>query len=416
MGSSGRMRYSRAMSAPARILPQTVRPRARRVQVAGGVGTRRRVPRRAHVARRRAPDPARTPQGVRARDASVSLGRDPHGSRQELHDGRRRGALPAAPRGRCLPPDGLRLLRPAGRERRHPHRRAAGARSSPRNIARIREQLRRPGLRPSTGTPRSPPATRSTTAGRSGSSCGSSSAGLAERREAAVNWCPKDQTVLANEQVIDGRCERCGTEVELRQLTQWFLRITDYAQRLLDDMDELVDWPERVLTMQRNWIGRSEGARVIFRTDDGAARDPGLHHPPGHALRRHLLHPGAGAPAGGAPGGRAGPRRRRCASTPPPRRAPRRPTAARPTGPRPASSPAATSSTRSNGEPIPVWVADYVLMDYGTGAIMAVPGPRRARLRLRHGPRPADPAGHRGRGRGPPTPRSTRPTPAPGGW
>ena len=70
--------------------------------------------------------------------------------------------------------------------------------------------------------------------------------GLAERREAAVNWCPVDQTVLANEQVIDGRCERCGSEVELRQLTQWFFRITEYAQRLLDDMDELIDRPERV--------------------------------------------------------------------------------------------------------------------------------------------------------------------------
>ena len=98
--------------------------------------------------------------------------------------------------------------------------------------------------------------------------------GLAERREAAVNWCPKDQTVLANEQVVDGRCERCGTEVEQRQLTQWFFRITDYAERLLDDMSELVDWPERVLTMQRNWIGRSEGARVEFRTEDGAATIP----------------------------------------------------------------------------------------------------------------------------------------------
>ncbi|MCB1647881.1 MAG: class I tRNA ligase family protein, partial [Pseudomonadales bacterium] len=93
--------------------------------------------------------------------------------------------------------------------------------------------------------------------------------GLAERREAAVNWCPTDQTVLANEQVIDGSCERCGTQVELRQLTQWFLRITDYADALLEDMDLLEDWPERVLAMQRNWIGRSEGARVSFRTDDG---------------------------------------------------------------------------------------------------------------------------------------------------
>ncbi len=88
--------------------------------------------------------------------------------------------------------------------------------------------------------------------------------GLAYRKNAPVNWCPKDQTVLANEQVIDGRCERCGTPVERRDLTQWFYKITDYAQRLLDDMDELTAWPERVITMQRNWIGRSEGAEVTF--------------------------------------------------------------------------------------------------------------------------------------------------------
>src|SRR6202043_3652606 len=91
-------------------------------------------------------------------------------------------------------------------------------------------------------------------------------AGLAYRREAAVNWCPNDATVLANEQVIDGHCERCGAQVELRQLEQWFLRITDYAQRLLDDLDT-IDWPEHVKTMQRNWIGRSEGAEVIFRCE-----------------------------------------------------------------------------------------------------------------------------------------------------
>ena len=87
--------------------------------------------------------------------------------------------------------------------------------------------------------------------------------GLAYRKEAAVNWCPKDATVLANEQVIDGRCERCGTEVELRQLEQWFFRITDYADRLLDDL-ETVQWPPHVVRMQRNWIGRSEGAEVTF--------------------------------------------------------------------------------------------------------------------------------------------------------
>ena len=77
--------------------------------------------------------------------------------------------------------------------------------------------------------------------------------------------------MLANEQVIDGRCERCGTEVEARNLTQWFFKITDYADQLLDEMDLLESWPDRVLTMQRNWIGRSEGARVTFKVD-GTAR------------------------------------------------------------------------------------------------------------------------------------------------
>ena len=91
--------------------------------------------------------------------------------------------------------------------------------------------------------------------------------GLAYRKEAAVKWCPNDQTVLANEQVIDGRCERCGTLVEVRQLEQWFFRITDYADRLLDDMRE-IDWPRNVVTMQENWIGRSEGAEVAFRCEE----------------------------------------------------------------------------------------------------------------------------------------------------
>ncbi len=92
--------------------------------------------------------------------------------------------------------------------------------------------------------------------------------GLAYRKSSPVNWCPNDHTVLANEQVIQGACERCGARVERRDLTQWFFKITDYAQRLLDDMDTLIDWPERVLTMQRNWIGRSEGARVSFTIEE----------------------------------------------------------------------------------------------------------------------------------------------------
>jgi leucyl-tRNA synthetase len=87
--------------------------------------------------------------------------------------------------------------------------------------------------------------------------------GLAYRKASPVNWCPNDQTVLANEQVIGGRCERCDAVVTKRNLTQWYFKITDYAERLLDDMAQL-DWPERVLTMQRNWIGRSTGAEVQF--------------------------------------------------------------------------------------------------------------------------------------------------------
>ena len=97
--------------------------------------------------------------------------------------------------------------------------------------------------------------------------------GLAYRREAAVKWCPKDATVLANEQVIDGRCERCGTPVEVRQLEQWFFRITDYADRLLDDLRD-IEWPPHVVTMQENWIGRSEGAEVVFRCEEIGADYP----------------------------------------------------------------------------------------------------------------------------------------------
>ncbi|WP_327090654.1 leucine--tRNA ligase [Nonomuraea sp. NBC_01738] len=99
--------------------------------------------------------------------------------------------------------------------------------------------------------------------------------GLAYRKGGLVNWCPNDQTVLANEQVVNGHCERCGAEVVRRELTQWYFKITDYAQRLLDDMDQLeAGWPERVLTMQRNWIGRSEGADVVFEIE---GRDEPVH-------------------------------------------------------------------------------------------------------------------------------------------
>ena len=112
--------------------------------------------------------------------------------------------------------------------------------------------------------------------------------GLAYRKESPVNWCPVDQTVLANEQVIDGHCERCGAEVTKRELTQWYFKITEYAQELLDNLDALEPtWPDRVITAQRNWIGRSEGAHVTFDVVDGEPHDR-LHDPAGHAVRRDV--------------------------------------------------------------------------------------------------------------------------------
>ena len=197
-------------------------------------------------------------------------------------------------------------------------------------------------------------------------------AGLAYRKAAPVKWCPNDQTVLANEQVIDGRCERCGAEVEARNLEQWMFKITDYADRLLDDMAQL-DWPERVLTMQRNWIGRSEGAEVTFRVEELDEDVAGLHDAPGHALRRDVLRARARASAGRAASPSARPTPTDLRDVRAARRARRRARSARPTRRRPASSPASTRSTRSTTSAIPIWVADYVLMDYGTGAIMAVP-------------------------------------------
>ncbi len=195
--------------------------------------------------------------------------------------------------------------------------------------------------------------------------------GLAYRKEAAVKWCPNDQTVLANEQVIDGHCERCGAEVEARQLEQWFFRITDYADRLLDDLDT-IEWPEHVKTMQRNWIGRSEGAEVTFRCEElaidypvfttrpdtlfgatffvmapehpdierlaaGTEREDEVRRYVNHALNEDVTERGdVDKPKTGVALGR-------------------------------------TVTNPVNGEQIPMFVSDYVLMEYGTGALMAVP-------------------------------------------
>ena len=93
-------------------------------------------------------------------------------------------------------------------------------------------------------------------------------AGLAYKKEAPVNWCSSCNTVLANEQVINGKCERCGTEVIKKKLSQWFFKITDYAEELLEGLNE-IDWPESTKKIQTNWIGKSEGAEIIFKTEDG---------------------------------------------------------------------------------------------------------------------------------------------------
>ncbi len=201
-------------------------------------------------------------------------------------------------------------------------------------------------------------------------------AGLAYRKEAAVKWCPTDQTVLANEQVVDGHCERCGAEVELRQLEQWFLRITDYAERLLGDLDG-IEWPEHVKTMQRNWIGRSEGAEVTFRCAD---LDPA--HPvdyPVFTTRPDTLfgatffvmapeHPDVQRLAEGTEHERAV---REYVNHVLTESSEERGDVERPkTG----VALGRTVTNPVNGEEIPMYVADYVLMEYGTGAIMAVPG------------------------------------------
>ena len=195
--------------------------------------------------------------------------------------------------------------------------------------------------------------------------------GLAYRRKAPVNWCPSCRTGLANEEVVDGQCERCGAAVERRDLDQWFFRITEYAQRLLDDLQELDRWPETVRTMQANWIGRSEGARIDFTLEDGTPLPCFTTRPdtlwgvtfmslaPEHPLIPDLVR---------------GTEREAevlefC------RRAARQSAADRGdadvekegvfTG--------AYVVNPVNEERVPLWVANYALMEYGTGAVMAVP-------------------------------------------
>jgi leucyl-tRNA synthetase len=196
--------------------------------------------------------------------------------------------------------------------------------------------------------------------------------GLAYRRAAPANWCPNDKTVLANEQVIQGRCERCGAIVEKRWLTQWFFKITDYAERLVRDLDLNTGWTEHLKTLQRNWIGRSEGAEVSFSIE--GVDDPVVVFTtrpdtlwgatffviaPEHPLAEQIAKLSGKAQELDELRTQVG----RLTEI----------------------DRASTDREKSgiflgvhavnpvNGERIPVWAADYVLMDYGTGAIMSVP-------------------------------------------
>jgi leucyl-tRNA synthetase len=192
---------------------------------------------------------------------------------------------------------------------------------------------------------------------------------LAYRKESAVNWCPHDQTVLANEQVIDGHCERCGHEVVLRQLEQWFFAITEYADRLLDDLDG-IDWPEHVKSQQRNWIGRSSGAEVTFRCEALAIDYPVFTTRPDTLFGATFFvmapeHPDVMRLAAGSEHEAAVREYLNRSLTDQDRGAADRPKTGVALG--------ATVRNPVNGEQIPMYVADYVLMEYGTGAIMAVP-------------------------------------------
>ena len=200
--------------------------------------------------------------------------------------------------------------------------------------------------------------------------------GLAYRKDSMVNWCPKDQTVLANEQVVNGACERCGTTVTKKSLNQWYFKITDYAQQLLDDMEQLEGkWPERVLLMQRNWIGRSEGAEVRFEIEATEAQ-------PAESFTVFTTRPdtlyGSTFIVVAADSTFAEQivtpdqaqaledyREQIKALSDIDRQSSEREKTGMFTG-RYAINPL-------NGAKLPVWASDYVLADYGTGAIMAVP-------------------------------------------
>jgi leucyl-tRNA synthetase len=197
--------------------------------------------------------------------------------------------------------------------------------------------------------------------------------GLVYKKTSAVNWCPNDATVLANEQVIDGCCWRCDTAVERKEIPQWFIRITDYAEQLLDDLDELEHWPEQVKTMQRNWIGKSRGVNVVFDLSESAGEH---NHFEVYTTRPDTLmgvtyltlatqHPIALEVAQN--NSVLARFIEKC-------RLQQVSEAEMATMDKVGMDTGITAIHPLTGDSVPVWVGNYVLMDYGSGAVMAVPG------------------------------------------
>ena len=197
--------------------------------------------------------------------------------------------------------------------------------------------------------------------------------GLVYKKTSAVNWCPNDATVLANEQVIDGCCWRCDTPVQRKEIPQWFIRITDYAEQLLDDLDELEHWPEQVKTMQRNWIGKSRGVNVTFDLSESAGEhnyfDVYTTRPDTLMGVTYLIlatqHPIAleAAKHNSALADFIEQCRLQGVSE-----------AEMATMDKVGIDTGLTAIHPLTGNSIPVWVGNYVLMEYGSGAVMAVPG------------------------------------------
>lgn len=196
--------------------------------------------------------------------------------------------------------------------------------------------------------------------------------GLAYKKVSAVNWCPNDMTVLANEQVIDGCCWRCDTKVERKEIPQWFIKITEYAEQLLNDLDQLDEWPEQVRTMQRNWIGKSQGVDMTF----ALAEAVGEHT----AFDVYTTRPDTLMGVTYVSLAAEHPISKKLAETNPALasfiaecKIQSVSEADMATMEKKGVDTGITALHPLTGEPVPVWVANYVLMDYGSGAVMAVP-------------------------------------------